>query len=153
MMALPLGTLEGETHETPAAPLPVPVAVDLLHDRSRLVHAAASENLSKGSQNLSQGSAVVVAGSMSMLVASGQVVVASVETVGEGIVIVLKGASEAGGASIQMSTQAAKGLSLAAGTVVNVVALSTGHMLVLSGKAIAFIPNELGKALLHHSKV
>ncbi|MDO8034520.1 hypothetical protein [Janthinobacterium sp. SUN128] len=118
-----------------------------------LVHAAASENLSKGSQNLSQGSAVVVAGSMSMLVASGQVVVASVETVGEGIVIVLKGASEAGGASIQMSTQAAKGLSLAAGTVVNVVALSTGHMLVMSGKAIAFIPNELGKALLHHSKV
>ncbi|MCC7701063.1 hypothetical protein IGS59_02355 [Janthinobacterium sp. GW460P] len=117
-----------------------------------LVHAAASENLSKGSQNLSQGSAIVVAGSMSMLVASGQVVVASVETVGEGIVIVLKGASEAGGASIQMSTQAAKGLSLAAGTVVNVVALSTGHMLVLSGKAIAFIPNELGKALLHHSK-
>ena len=120
---------------------------------SGLVHAAASENLSKGSQNLSQGSAVVVAGSMSMLVASGQVVVASVETVGEGIVIVLKGASEAGGASIQMSTQAAKGLSLAAGTVVNVVALSTGHMLVLSGKAIAFIPNELGKTLLHHSKV
>ncbi|OFA02214.1 hypothetical protein JAB9_12860 [Janthinobacterium sp. HH107] len=118
-----------------------------------LVHAAASENLSKGSQNLSDGSAIVVAGSMSMLVASGQVVVASVETVGEGIVIVLKGASEAGGASIQMSTQAAKGLSLAAGTVVNVVALSTGHMLVLSGKAIAFIPNELGKALLHHSKV
>ena len=118
-----------------------------------LVHAAASENLSKGSQNLSDGSAVVVGGSLSMLVASGQVVVASVETVGEGIVIVLKGASEAGGASVQMSTQAAKGLSLAAGTVVNVVALSTGHMLVLSGKAIAFIPNELGKALLHHSKV
>lgn len=118
-----------------------------------LVHAGVSENLSIGSQNLSQGSAIVVAGSMSMLVASGQVVVASVEAVGEGIVIVLKGASEAGGASIQMSTQAAKGLSLAAGTVVNVVALSTGHMLVLSGKAIAFIPNELGKALLHHSKV
>ena len=115
--------------------------------------AAASENLSKGSQNLSQGSAIVVAGSMSMLVASGQIVVASVETVGEGIVVVLKGASEVGGASIQMSTQAAKGLSLAAGTVVSVVALSTGHMLVLSGKAIAFIPNELGKALLHHSQV
>jgi hypothetical protein len=26
-------------------------------------------------------------------------------------------------------------------------------MLVLSGKAIAFIPNEAGKALLHHSRV
>ena len=135
--------------------LPLCLSLSLLFASAApgLVHAAASENLSKGSQNLSDGSAVVVGGSRSMLVASGQVVVASVETVGEGIVIVLKGASEAGGASVQMSTQAAKGLSLAAGTVVNVVALSTGHMLVLSGKAIAFIPNELGKALLHHSKV
>ena len=114
---------------------------------------AANSDTTNASDNASMASAIVLVGSMSMLVASGQVVVASVETVGEGIVIVLKGASEAGGASIQMSAQAAKGLSLAAGTVVNVVALSTGHMLVMSGKAIAFIPNELGKALLHHSKV
>ena len=113
---------------------------------------SASENLSRGSEHLSQGSAVVVAGSLSMLAGSGEIVVASIENVGEGIVVVLKGASEAGGASIQMSAKAAEGLSLAAGTVVNVVAMSTGYALVLSGKAIAFIPNELGKALLHHSK-
>ena len=133
--------------------LPLCLSLSILLAMSGTARAAASENMSKGSQNLSQGSAVVVGGSLSMLVASGQVVVASVETVGEGIVIVLKGASDAGGASIQLSGQAARGLSLAAGTVVNVVALSTGHMLVMSGKAIAFIPNELGKALLHHSKV
>ncbi|MBB5367222.1 MULTISPECIES: hypothetical protein [unclassified Janthinobacterium] len=133
--------------------LPLCLSLSIVLAMSGNAQAAASENMSKGSQNLSQGSAVVVGGSLSMLVASGQVVIASVETVGEGIVIVLKGASDAGGASIQMSAQAAKGLSLAAGTVVNVVALSTGHMLVMSGKAIAFIPNELGKALLHHSKV
>ena len=36
---------------------------------------------------------------------------------------------------------------------VSVVAVSTGHVLVASGKAIAFIPNELGKSLLYHSKV
>lgn len=133
--------------------LPLCLSLSILFAMPGTAHAAASENMSKGSQNLSQGSAVVVGGSLSMLVASGQVVVASVETVGEGIVIVLKGASDAGGASVQLSGQAARGLSLAAGTVVNVVALSTGHMLVMSGKAIAFIPNELGKALLHHSKV
>jgi len=133
--------------------LPLCLSLSIVLAMSGNAQAAASENMSKGSQNLSQGSAVVVGGSLSMLVASGQVVVASVETVGEGIVIVLKGASAAGGASIQLSAQAARGLSLAAGTVVNVVALSTGHMLVMSGKAIAFIPNELGKALLHHSKV
>ncbi|WP_300754547.1 hypothetical protein [Janthinobacterium sp.] len=133
--------------------LPLCLSLSIVLAMSGNAQAAASESMSKGSQNLSQGSAVVVGGSLSMLVASGQVVIASVETVGEGIVIVLKGASDAGGASIQMSAQAAKGLSLAAGTVVNVVALSTGHMLVMSGKAIAFIPNELGKALLHHSQV
>jgi hypothetical protein len=31
--------------------------------------------------------------------------------------------------------------------------MSAGHALVVSGKVIAFIPNELGKALLHHSQV
>ena len=118
-----------------------------------LAHADGSRNLSRGSEALSEGSAVVVGGTLSMLAGSGAVVVASVETVGEGMVVVLKGASEAGGASIRMSAKAAEGLSLAAGTVVSVVALSTGHMLVLSGKAIAFIPNEVGKALIHHSKV
>jgi len=133
--------------------LPFFLALSLSATLPGLAHADGSRNLSRGSEGLSEGSAVVVGGSLSMLVASGMVVVASVETVGEGIVVVLKGASEAGGASIRMSAKAAEGLSLAAGTVVSVVAMSTGHMLVLSGKAIAFIPNEVGKALLHHSKV
>ena len=133
--------------------LPLCLTLALSAAMPGLAHADGSRNLSRGSEGLSEGSAIVVAGSLSMLVASGQVVVASVETVGEGIVVVLKGASEAGGASIRMSAKAAEGLSLAVGTMVSVVAMSTGHMLVLSGKAIAFIPNEVGKALLHHSKV
>ena len=133
--------------------LPFCLALTLSATLPGLAHADGSRNLSRGSEGLSEGSAVVVGGTLSMLAGSGAVVIASVETVGEGIVVVLKGASEAGGASIQMSAKAAEGLSLAAGTVVSVVAMSTGHMLVLSGKAIAFIPNEVGKALLHHSKV
>ena len=71
----------------------------------------------------------------------------------DGSVVVLKGLSDATGASITLSGQAARGLSVAVGTVVGVVAISTGHILVLSGKAIAFIPNEIGKSLLHHSEV
>jgi hypothetical protein len=42
---------------------------------------------------------------------------------------------------------------VAAGTTLDVVATASGHMLVLSGKVLAFIPNELGKALLHHAEV
>lgn len=116
------------------------------------VQAAPSE-LSRASENIGGASAVVLLGSMSMLAASGQVVVASVETVGEGSVVVLKGAADASGASLRLSGQAARELSLAAGTVVGVVAVSTGHALVLSGKIIAYIPNEIGKSLLYHAPV
>ena len=42
---------------------------------------------------------------------------------------------------------------MVAGAAVSAVAMSTGHALVVSGQVIAFIPNELGKALLHHSRV
>jgi hypothetical protein len=42
---------------------------------------------------------------------------------------------------------------LAVGTVVTVSAISTGLMLVAAGEALAFIPNEIGKALLHHEKI
>lgn len=115
--------------------------------------AGPSTNMSHGSENLSAGAGVVLVGSMSMLAASGQVVVGSVTAAADGSVVVLKGLSDATGASITLSGQAARGLSVAVGTVVGVVAISTGHILVLSGKAIAFIPNEIGKSLLHHSEV
>jgi hypothetical protein len=37
--------------------------------------------------------------------------------------------------------------------VLQATAVSTGHLLISAGKIIAFIPNELGKALIYHSKV
>ena len=111
-------------------------------------HAGQSE-LSNASANLS---GVVVGGSLLTLAATGSVVVASVRTVGDGIEVVLEGAAEASRATVRLSGRLAAGVSLAAGTALEVVTASTGHVLVLSGKAIAFLPNEAGKALLHHSR-
>lgn len=111
-------------------------------------HAGQSE-LSNASANLS---GVVVGGSILTLAATGSVVVASVRTVGDGIEVVLEGAAEASRATVRLSGRLAAGVSLAAGTALEVVTASTGHVLVLSGKAIAFLPNEAGKALLHHSR-
>ncbi|MES2934237.1 MAG: hypothetical protein V4805_12215 [Pseudomonadota bacterium] len=108
---------------------------------------------SEASQDLSMISAVVVGGTLSMVVASGIVVVESVESVADGVVVVLKGASEATTASIKLTGKAAKGLSVAAGTVVDVTVMATGSMLTAAGKAVAYIPNEVGAALMHHSKV
>ena len=110
----------------------------------------ADSNLSTG---LSVGSAIVVAGPLSVLASAGTVVIASVEVVGDGVVLVLKGSGTASQATVKLSTQAAQGLSLVAGSVIVVTAIAAGHVLSQAGKAIAFVPNEIGKALMHHSAV
>jgi hypothetical protein len=112
-----------------------------------------STDLSNASQLVTQGSATVVYGSLSALAASGTVLVESVEVAGDASVIVLAGASNAAQATIRLSGRAAREASLAAGASVNVMATSTGTLLVASGKVLAFIPNEIGKALIHHSRV
>ncbi len=126
---------------TPACAAPLQVA------------AAGGSGLSNASEALSAATGLVVLGSLSAVAASSYVVVASVETVAEGVVVVLKGASTGVEASVQLSAAAAAGLSDAAGKAISVTATSTGHMLVMSGKVLAFIPNEIGKSLLHHSRV
>jgi hypothetical protein len=98
-------------------------------------------------------SGVVVLGSLSLVAAGGSAVVESVEAASDGVLLVLKGAGQASKATVRVSGQAARNLSVAAGTAIEVTAISTGHMLVASGKVLAFIPNEAGKALLHHSRV
>jgi hypothetical protein len=112
--------------------------------------AHADSDLSTG---LSVGSAVVLAGPLSVLAGAGSIVVASVETVADGVVLVLKNSATGSQAVVKLGAQGAKGLSLAAGSVVEVTVMSTGYLLGQSGKAIAFIPNEIGKSLLHHSAV
>lgn len=110
-------------------------------------------NLSRASEALAAGSAVVVGGSMLTIGVGASLVVASVQTVAEGVVIVFEGASEAGALSLRLSGKAAEAASVVAGSTVQTVALASGTLLVASGKVLAFVPNELGKALLHQARV
>jgi hypothetical protein len=110
-------------------------------------------DLSDASDLVAEGAALVVVGSLSAVAASGTVVVDSIETAGDASLIVLAGASDAAQATVRLSGRAAREASLAVGTSVNVVATSTGYLLVTAGKVLAFIPNEIGKALIHHSRV
>lgn len=109
-------------------------------------------NGSNASGMMSEGVGLVVAGSLSTVAASGQLVVEAVEKTAEGLVVVIKGSGKAASATLKLSGKAVKGLSIAAGEAVELTALSTGYMLYYSGKAIAFIPTEAGKALLEHAK-
>lgn len=110
----------------------------------------ASANASAG---VSDAVGVVVGGTASVLVAGSVLTVQAIEKVGESMVLVLKGASEATTVSVKLAGNISGQASLAVGTAISVVAESTGHALVVSGKVIAFIPNEIGKSLVHHSKV
>lgn len=112
-----------------------------------------SAELSKASELVAEGSATVVVGSLMAVAASGTVVVESIEAAEDASVIVLAGASDAAQAAVRLSGRAARESGLAVGASVQVVATSSGYLLVGAGKVIAFVPNELGKALLHHSRV
>jgi uridine phosphorylase len=79
--------------------------------------------------------------------------VVAVEASATGAVWVLERASDGARATVRLGSQAAGALSVAAGTVVVVTAMSTGWVLSTASEAIAFIPNEIGAALLYNERV
>lgn len=97
--------------------------------------------------------AISMAAPVALLSAGGAFTVLAVNAVSEGTVWVLERASDGVRFSITLSAAAVGGLSVAAGTVVVVIAGSTGWVLTSAGKAIAFVPNEIGKALLYNERV
>ena len=80
-------------------------------------------------------------------------VVKTVESTARGTVVVLERASDGAQASIELGARAAGGVSLAAGTVVMVSVIGAGVVLSAAGEVIAFIPNALGRALLHNERL
>jgi hypothetical protein len=97
--------------------------------------------------------AVSVAAPVMLLSAGAALTVVAVEVSATGTVWVLERTSDGARASVRLGAQAAGGLSIAAGTVVVVTALSTGWVLSTASRAIAFIPNEIGTALLYNEQV
>ena len=97
--------------------------------------------------------AISVAAPALFLSAGAMLTVVAVEASAAGVVCVLERASDGARASITLSAQAVGGLSVAAGTVVMVSAFSAGWVLSAAGRAIAYIPNEIGAALLYNERV
>lgn len=97
--------------------------------------------------------AVSVAAPVVILSAGATLTVVAIEATSAGTVWLLERASDGARASVTLGTQAAGGLSVAAGTVVVVSAFSAGWVLSEAGKAIAYIPNEIGAALLHNERL
>ena len=97
--------------------------------------------------------AVSVAAPVTLLAAGGVLTVVSVQASAVGTVWVLERASDGARASIELAGQAGHGLSVAAGTAVTVTAISTGWVLSSASEAIAFIPHQIGAALLYNERI
>jgi hypothetical protein len=97
--------------------------------------------------------AVSVAAPAMLLSAGAMLTVVAVEASATGTVWVLERASDGARMSVTVSAQAAGGLSVAAGTAVVVSAFAAGWVISTAGRALAYIPNEIGTALLHNERV
>jgi hypothetical protein len=101
----------------------------------------------------SEASAVSVAAPVFLLSAGVTLTVVAVQASATGTVWVLERASDGARMSVRVSTQVVGGVSVLAGTSVLVAATAAGWVLSVAGEVIAFVPNELGRALLHNEQV
>ncbi len=80
-------------------------------------------------------------------------VVKVVEVTARSTVFVIERASDGARVSVEIVGQGMKQTAISAGTLVTVSVIGTGIVISALGEAIAFVPNELGKALLHNERI
>jgi hypothetical protein len=97
--------------------------------------------------------AVSVVAPVAILSGGVALTVVSVQASAVGTVVVLERVSDGARATLQFSGRALEGASLVGGAAVAVTALSTGYLLSEAGRVLCLVPNELGKALLHHERM
>jgi hypothetical protein len=89
-----------------------------------------------------------------ILSAAGAVfVVKVVEVTARGTVYVLERASDGARVSVEIVGKGMHASAVGVGASVAVSVIGTGMVLSALGEAIAFIPNELGRALLHNERI
>lgn len=130
--------------------LPVAAAIALTPP---LAAANDFSRASEASQMSAQGSATIARGSLIAVTGSAEFVVASIQLAGEGLEVVLRGASEVGEVVLHLPRVLAGGASLAVGESVTVAAQAGGWVIESAGKLIGFVPTEAGRALLYSERL
>lgn len=88
-----------------------------------------------------------------LLSAGASLVVVSVEVIGGATVWVLERVSDGVRISLRTAAKLVEGVVVSAGTAVAVSVIGAGTVLSAAGEVIAFIPSEIGKALLYNEQV
>lgn len=108
---------------------------------------------SAASAGASTVAGAVIAVPAMLSVAGSVLVVKAVESTARGTLYVLERASDGARASVELTGKVLNGASVVAGTAVTVSVISAGTVLSALGEAIAFLPNELGRALMHNERL
>lgn len=80
-------------------------------------------------------------------------VVETMEASGKGVVYVVKNVATGVSTTLEVSGQAVGALSVGVGTVLQSSAIGAGVVVSSAGQVLAFIPNAVGKALLHNERL
>jgi hypothetical protein len=88
-----------------------------------------------------------------VLAGTASVAVVAVEASADGVVWIVERASDGVRGTLRFARDFGGNLAIAAGEAISVVAMGTGWLLCTAGKAIAFVPNEVGSALLYSERI
>jgi len=102
---------------------------------------------------VSEASSAAVVLPVALSVAGSTLVVKSVEVSARGTVCVLERASDGARASIELAARGVEKTALSVGKTVSVSVIAAGAVLSVAGEVVAFVPNELGRALLRNERV
>lgn len=106
----------------------------------------------EGSQAAIAGSGMMLDGSANVIRAGGALTIAGITAAGDASVIVLRDVATGSEASLRVGADVAQAGSLAVGQTVSVVAEATGMSLFAGGRLVAFVPNEIGRALVYAAR-
>lgn len=101
----------------------------------------------------SAAASAVVAIPVALSTTGAVLIIKTVESTARGTVCVLERASDGARVSIEIAGKALTGLTQVVGTSVLVTVVGTGVVLSTAAEVIAFVPNALGKALLHNERL
>ncbi len=101
----------------------------------------------------SGAAAAVSALPVALSVGGAMLTVKAVEASATGTVYLLERASDGARVSVEVSGRAASATAIGVGTLVTVSVIGAGVVLSTAGEVLAFIPNELGRALLHNERL
>ena len=116
-------------------------------------HAHSSSSISQASALSLLPVAMSVAAPVMLIAGGVSLTVVAVEASAQGTVWIVERASDGARETLRFSGHVLGGISQAVGTAILCTAVSTGFVLSAAGQAIAFVSNEIGKALLYNERL